>query len=443
MTHDVVVIGAGAAGLAGARALVDAGCDVRIIEARDRIGGRILTERTSLAVPIELGAEFLHGEAKEVRDVAQRAGLAQASITDTRYIAAGGTLRPVHDYWERIDRVFRRLDDTRDPDRSFAAAMKANERALSRADRALATQFVEGFHAADPRLIGERALADGGTPCEDIREMRVARLVGRYGAMIDALASGLRGHIELGTVARAIVWRPGHVAVDCVDRAGRPLPTIEARRVIVTLPAGVLTAPGDAMGSVAFDPAVPMATNALASILMGNVVKLVLQFKTPFWLESRFAERVGQPGVDQMSFLQAREKVPFPVWWTPYPMRAPTLVAWAGGPSAAAMAGAGRSALGTSAIQSLATMLAMTVGSVRDRVVAISHHDWINDPFTRGAYSYARVGGHRAAVRLAAPIKRTIWFAGEAADREGRTGTVHGAMASGRRAAEEILTRER
>jgi len=92
------------------------------------------------------------------------------------------------------------------------------------------------------------------------------------------------------------------------------------------------------------------------------------------------------------------------------------------------------------AVESLAMLLMMKPRLIRDRLRATFHHDWINDPFTRGAYSYPLVGGHRASVRLARPVDNTIWFAGEAADREGRTGTVHGAIASGWRAADEILS---
>jgi monoamine oxidase len=172
---------------------------------------------------------------------------------------------------------------------------------------------------------------------------------------------------------------------------------------------------------------------------MGNVVKLVMQFDEPFWTTKAFAEKVGAPSIDEMSFLHSRRRTAFPVWWSSYPVRSPLLVAWAGGPAAMDLARKTVEELESLALDSLATMLGLTRAALRKRHQATFYHDWINDPFTRGVYSYAKVGSHTASVRMARPVKDTIWFAGEAADREGRTGTVHGAIASGWRAADEIL----
>jgi len=83
----------------------------------------------------------------------------------------------------------------------------------------------------------------------------------------------------------------------------------------------------------------------------------------------------------------------------------------------------------------------MSPAAIRRELDAVFYHDWINDPFSRGVYSYSRVGGADACVKLSRPIRDTIWFAGEAADRLGRTGTVHGAIDSGWRAAGQILRR--
>ena len=90
------------------------------------------------------------------------------------------------------------------------------------------------------------------------------------------------------------------------------------------------------------------------------------------------------------------------------------------------------------ALRSLADLLPVTMVRLRRHLVSSHMHDWIADPFSRGAYSYARVEGDDASKRLARPVEGTVFFAGEAADPEGRTGTVHGAIATGRRAAELI-----
>src|SRR5437870_3109515 len=101
----VIVVGAGAAGLAAAAALHEAGVPSIVLEARARIGGRIWTKRTrSLVVPIELGAEFIHGEAAEVAGIADHARLRVIDIAGRRYRADGSGLRPIDDFWERLDR---------------------------------------------------------------------------------------------------------------------------------------------------------------------------------------------------------------------------------------------------------------------------------------------------------------------------------------------------
>jgi monoamine oxidase len=91
------------------------------------------------------------------------------------------------------------------------------------------------------------------------------------------------------------------------------------------------------------------------------------------------------------------------------------------------------------AVSSLATVMSMSTRAIRARFIDTFYHDWINDPFARGAYSYSRVGGDRAPQQLARPVERTVWFAGEAADAQGRTGTVHGAIESGWHAARQIV----
>src|SRR5207237_1068283 len=167
----VVVIGAGAAGLAAARCLHERDVEVVVLEARDRVGGRVWTlHPDSLALPVELGAEFLHGEAQELIDIARSAKLRTLDIADDRrWISSRGRLRLEDDFWHSIDRVMRRLDEKREPDRSFADAI-AGMRSVAAADRRLATQYVEGFQAADPKRISERSPADGGSPGDGVRQ---------------------------------------------------------------------------------------------------------------------------------------------------------------------------------------------------------------------------------------------------------------------------------
>lgn len=436
---DVIVIGAGAAGLAAANVLVESGLDVLVLEARNRIGGRIETGASpETGMPIELGAEFIHGTATPIRELAERYGLATIDVSGQRFEHTSRGLRVARDYSARLNRVLGRLDAHRSPDRSFADAMRANRGSIRAADRSLATRFVEGFDAADATQVSERWLAVAGWPGRDMRESRIGRMLDGYGALMRALARPLGALVRLGAGVSEIRWRPGRVEVAGAPARGRRR-SWSARAVIVTVPLGVMQAAAGERGAIRFDPPAPALTRSLSSGIMGPVRRLTLRFAEPFWLEPAFARRLGAPPLERMTFLQSRRPLAFRVWWTTYPVYAPMLVAWSGGSRAGLLSGRPACELEQLAIDSLASMFRMTPARLATRLVRCYQHDWVADPFSRGAYSYARVGGARMSERLAQPVARTIWYAGEAADTIASTGTVHGAIASGQRAAREII----
>ena len=429
MTTTVVIIGAGVAGLSAARHLRDQGIDAVVVEARDRVGGRLWTlHPEGLEVPVELGGEFLHGETPEIEAVARAASLRAMDIAGRRWSAKGGRFDLLDNFWERLDRVMRRLKEDREPDRSFASALEAMP-SVAPADRQMALQFVEGFHAADAHLISEQALADGGSPRGDVRERRIGRIIEGFGAVVDQLARSA-SDVRLDTVVRRVAWRRGQARIEASTRDGVP-DAIDARAVIVTVPLGVLQAVPGQDGAIVFDPPVPAVQRAAHGLATGHVRKVMLRFDEPFWTGQQFARHAGDERFDTLSFLHSRDAIVFPVWWTPYPIKAPVLVGWCGGRLASAMAGMPADEVVAGAVDALARTLGLRRTRLQQRVVAAYTHDWSSDPFSRGAYSYVRVGGADAGRRLARPVQETLFFAGEHADREGRNGTVHGAMASG------------
>ncbi|HKV50600.1 MAG TPA: FAD-dependent oxidoreductase, partial [Gemmatimonadaceae bacterium] len=219
---DIIVIGAGAAGLAAATTLAESGLHVLVLEARDRVGGRIHTVASlRTGVPIEVGAEFIHGTAAPIRALAERYDLRTADIAGQRFEHTTRGLRVARDSSGRLDRVMRRLDVHRTPDRSFADAMRANRGSLRAADRSLATRFVEGFDAADATKVSERWLAAAGSPGYGVRESRMGRLMDGYGVLVQALARSLGTRVRLGAAVSEVRWRPGRVDVACAAGAGR------------------------------------------------------------------------------------------------------------------------------------------------------------------------------------------------------------------------------
>jgi monoamine oxidase len=427
---DVVVLGAGAAGLAAAATLADAGREVVVLEARDRIGGRVWTRREpGLPAPLELGAEFIHGRAAPTFELLARAGTAAVDATDSHREARNGRLVPIEDAYAGIARLLAPARGRRG-DIAFADYLARRPRVPERL-RTLATTMVEGFDAADPARISVHAVAEewAGEAGMDAPQFRPA---GGYAPLLDVLAADLRrphASVRLACDVRTIRWRRGRVAVDYDSPTGPGL--LHARHAVVALPLGVLACPPPADGAVRFDPPLSAKARAMDGLATGPVEKLVLQFREAFW------ETVEHGRYRDVAFWHV-PGAPFPTFWTALPMRAPLVTAWAGGPRALALA---RVSPAERLRLALETIDRIFGGRVRSAELLTAHwsHDWQQDTRSRGAYSYVCVGGARARAVLAAPLERTLWFAGEAADTSGEAGTVAGALASGVRAARELL----
>jgi monoamine oxidase len=180
---------------------------------------------------------------------------------------------------------------------------------------------------------------------------------------------------------------------------------------------------------------VPDHRAAAMSLVMGPVVRLTLQCREQFWASFLPAAQGAQP---DLSFLHAEDE-PFSTWWTPYPLQAPLLTAWAGGPKAALLEEHSHAEQAAMCLQTLARVTGLPHEALEGQVIRTHAHDWQRDPYARGAYSSVPVGALPAVETLGRPCAETLYFAGEATDTTGHTGTVHGALASGLRAARQIL----
>jgi len=201
------------------------------------------------------------------------------------------------------------------------------------------------------------------------------------------------------------------------------------------LPLGVLQAPPGTEGSVCFRPGLTEKAGALKQLEMGAAIRLVLCFRHCFWTDP---ELVPSP-VPDMSFLLSPEEL-FPTWWSSVSAETAMLTGWSGGVRAEQLSGLGSAAIMRRGLEALQHVFGIPLETLRDLVQESFVHDWQSDPYCRGAYSYPLAGGREAALRLAAPAGNTLFFAGEATDCNGHNGTVHGAIASGQRAAAELLS---
>jgi monoamine oxidase len=438
-SFDVVVIGAGAAGLLAGGELARAGASVLLLEARDRVGGRIWTRREpGLAVPVELGAEFIHGQAAITRALLAAADAAVADAADSHLTLHDGKLVPREDFFPKLRRAFASSSALAQRDMSFDEFLDCHlATRLSAEELQRARRMAEGFDAADTARASARAIVAewlgdvlGEGPQSRPRDGYAALLETLLTAFDSAAGPGAARHLQLESMVREVRWSDGSVEVHG-ERGGVPF-EIRARRALITLPIGVLQARPGSPAAVRFTPPLEAKRGALAGLAAGPVIKVLLRFATAFW------ERLNEGRYAGASFLHSPH-TEIATFWTPAPERAPLLVAWAGGPRVPRLA-CGRSPgdLARLAVESLQTLCGSEV-NVAEQLEGWYYHDWQEDPFARGAYSYVLVGGSEARAALARPIGTTLFFAGEATDAGGEAGTVTGALQSGLRAAREAL----
>ncbi len=415
---DALIIGGGIAGLIAARHLTEAGLRVTLLEARDRLGGRIYTHATA-DFPVELGAEFVHGRPEEILALAAEGALPIVPVQGNFRRKINGQWAEAGHLMEKVDQLFSKLP-AHEPDESFQYYLDRSGEDEDVKQQAL--RYVEGFHAADPSLISARSLCRDSEAEEAIEGDHQYRIASGYESLVRTVAERIDSKlcdIVLNTAVHEIVWRQGEVI------ARTSAEEYLAPRAIVTLPLGVLKS-----NSVIFSPALPEKQNAMSFLEMGPVIRVSLCFQEKFW------ER--DPEMADLSFLFTDDPQ-FPTWWTSNPLPYPMLTGWAAGPYAGVHAGRSKDDIVRSAVQSLARIMKIAEPELRKQMAGSFMHDWQGDPFSRGAYSYAAVGGMDAAKALATPVANTLYFAGEATNSDGYNGTVHGAIATGLRAAEELL----
>ena len=428
--HDIVIVGAGAAGLAAASVLAQDGRSLVVLEARDRLGGRIYTLTDGrCAAPVELGAEFIHGSPHETFDLLEEAHIPAVGEGGSFWERDESGLHPAHDVFESVGEIMEQVDcATADESVDEFLRRFANDARLQPAVQST-RRLVEGFDAADPADASIHGIAIEWHGGESVQGSSFRPAPG-YAPIVELLASKITAHgaaIALQTQVEAIEWRRGCVRV----RSRRFGETIlyEAARAIITVPVGVVE-----NGSIRFMPELPEdKRRAIASIAMGPVVKVVFRFTRPFW-----ADVHGGKLADLRIVFSSRGA--FPTFWTMYPTVSPLIVGWAGGPRASALRDLDNDAIARRAIADLAYALNLSVDDIAGHLEALYMHDWQRDPFAFGAYSYIRVGGVGARETLAKPVEDTLYFAGEAATQGGEAGTVAGALASGYAAARSILT---
>jgi predicted NAD/FAD-dependent oxidoreductase len=388
------------------------------------VGGRMYTiPAVTGDLPVELGAEFIHGLPPDLLQLVDEAGLTRFELEgESRCLQRqnGASRLELCSEQPEVDHLFNQLGHfsfagTDQSFKQFAAREGISAEAVEQA-----TNYVEGFNAADSDRISVLALAKQQAAEDAIGGHRGFRVAEGYARVPEFLLKRFLeagGQTFLSKPVSSVRWKPGWVEVG-TERGE----LFQASRVVTTLPLGVLRA-----GSVQFDPEPVTVLQAASRMIMGPAVRVVYEFDQN--LEEAFIALKGA------GFVMCPEAT-LPVWWTTNPRPSPMVTGWIAGRK---LLKHDVHALPEKGLITLAAMVGGPLQQVRNRMMRWSTHDWQVDRYSMGAYSYAGVGGARASEELAAPVESTLFFAGEHTDVSGHWGTVHGALRSGYRAAKQVV----
>ena len=411
-------------GLVAAFHLTQQGIPVRIFEARERIGGRIMTvSEDGCPLPLELGAEFIHGAAEPAMALADATDLAVEHVAHEHTRFVDGKFRNMPDLWARYAKILEGAD--KGPDESATDYLKRKH--PSGSDTELFRLIVEGFEAAPADDVSVHSLAREAKGLS--RGSGELRPVSGFGAMCKALlhrlSSGLVD-LHMKSAVEAIAWHPdGRCALHV--REGDTTRQFETMRCVVTLPLGVLQSSSE-KGSLRFSPEVDALSAPLSRLAMGHVVKLVLVLRELPFMKSL-------PDTDFFHLPAGN----FPTFWQQRLPDLRVITAWIGGSKARAIEAMDTRDLLDQVASDLAECCKVLPGEIRSSLIAAHHHDFSRDPYSLGAYPYVRPEGTEAIAALATPVKKALVFAGDATDPE-HVGTVAGAIASGARAARRLMS---
>jgi monoamine oxidase len=401
---DVAIIGAGAAGVAAARALENSGLSVLILEARDRIGGRAHTIMTAPNIPFDLGCGWLHSADKNpFVPIAEQLGFEIDRTRPPWREQSGDRGFPAQDradFIAALDAFYQRAEQASDSAHDSAASdyLEPGNRWNPMID-AIST-YINGCELDQVSIYDMDAYEDTEI------NWRVRR---GYGALIAAYGA------------------PCPVALNCavtlIDHSGSRVRietsrgTLTANKVIVTAPTNLL-----ANETIRFHPALPAKVSAAAGLPLGLADKVMLALDGPHDLPKDGSLRAATMRT-AMGTYHLR------------PFGQTCIEGFFGGKFAQQLEDAGDGAL---AAQSIDEIVALLGSDYRRKLKPVGESRWAHDPFALGSYSHALPGHADARAVLAAPVDDRLFFAGEATS-PNFFSTAHGAQETGVRAAGEVV----
>lgn len=418
MQFDILIIGAGAAGLFAANQLTEQGYKVGLLEATGRAGGRIATlSPTVFETTVESGAEFIHGEAKLTMEILKKANIKYQPVEGEMTIIQNGVwlMEERGDEFELLTEKIKLLDEDCTIDQFLDRYFPIAEFEMLRRS---VQQFAEGFSLADTSKASALAFEKEWKHLDDEQY----RVTGGYQQMINYLLEQcihFNAAVFFNSPVNRVECRNGRVTVYTHDNK-----QYIAGKLIVTVSAAVLQS-----GDIQFTPSLGQHEAAIQQLGFGSVLKFLYQFKTPFW-EQR-SKKAG--------FLLSNELVP--TWWTQLPDHTSLLTGWMGGPKAKKAGSLSKSVLHDKAMNSLSNIWQLDKKLLQRELVHHSIVCWDDHPYIKGGYSYNTITSEKAKEILQEPVNNTIYFAGEAIYSGESQGTVEAALGNAQKVTEIILNK--
>ncbi|HTM91804.1 MAG TPA: NAD(P)/FAD-dependent oxidoreductase [Flavisolibacter sp.] len=422
-SFDVIVIGAGAAGLMAAWELALTGKKTAVVEAKDYVGGRAHTVTDkNFELPVELGAEFVHGDLELTKMLLKKAGAEQYTVKGDIWQDDDDNLDKQRDFIEDYSSLNKKFKEIKE-DITVAEFIEKHLQGKEFEEaRFTLKNYVEGYYAADTHKASTLALKEELNTSSD----KQYRIEGGYVKLVEYLYKECieRGvQFFLSNPVKEIKWRQDAVEVIAEQNS------FTSRKTLVTLSIGVLQSE-----SIRFSPAIPEKIDAVKKLGFGPVIKTVLQFDEAFWKKKEFTQRKN---LERLSFIFSKAVIP--TWWTCYPKNATMLTGWSGGPHAEEIKDLSNEEILQKALESLSEIFNVSANLLHLKLKAWHVANWVTDPFSCGGYSYDVVNGKESKQIIKQPIDNTIFFAGEGLYDGPEIGTVEAALYSGRETAHRII----
>jgi monoamine oxidase len=419
--ETIIIIGGGISGLIAARELIKHDRKVIVLEARDRLGGRVCTLfNTDPLVPIEAGAEFIHGELPLTLELLKEYELPYQNVGGKMIDLDKSNAQLQHDESDTWDLLMKKMEELKTdiPFADFLSTYFPEDKYESL--RKSARNFANGFDLADPEKASTFSLYREWSDEQDGQ----FRVKGGYMKLVDALSADCTRKgcdILTSEIVKTIEWKKDWVNVK-TDKGKY----FSGSKAIITLPAGLWHADE---GAIEFNPAIPEKINAFKEIGYGSIIKIALLFQDPFW-----KEKYSNPG-----FFFTNEVVP--TWWTQAPEKNNLFTGWIGGVPAKKMENKSADELIELAIQSLASAFELGADFLKEILLSSYIFNWDHEIYSRGGYSFSTMNSPVAKQKLREPVDNTLFISGEALYDGPMQGTVEAALWAGKDSARKIVDR--